>query len=274
MAGTQRDTRPGNRREAAGKQPIAPVLARAMTMLNLLPQKPPGLTAQQIRDALAEMDDGFDVHTRTVERNLSDLSSYFPIVADEDVEPFRWRWMDRANAQLQRMVQRVAAAGTERPSLPGADSALSWQPAEAYAQALNVPVADVIRDLSKGKLNGVLLHGRWYVLDLVRLELDPDHPELARLRISANRAGSRLTAGTAVLELQLSYDGNAVSDAISPFVSDPDRAPPEWTPVRLGDTTFEVHRSLQGDLLGALIEWMAEVELGDLLDQYPPDPTP
>jgi hypothetical protein len=49
--------------------------------------------------------------------------------------------------------------------------------------------------------------------------------------------------------------------------------PPEWLPVTLGNTIYEVDRTLQGDLVSALIEWQVEVELGDLLDRYPPDPT-
>ena len=131
----------------------------------------------------------------------------------------------------------------------------------------------MIADISKGILNGLLLHGRWYILDLVRLELDPDNPERACLRISATRDGNRLTAGHSVLELRLSYDANAVSDAIRPFFSRPDQTQSEWVSMMLGSTTFDIHRTLQGDLLGALLQWKIEVELGDLLEQYPPDPT-
>jgi hypothetical protein len=47
---------------------------------------------------------------------------------------------------------------------------------------------------------------------------------------------------------------------------------PEWLPVKLGDTTYEVDRTLQNDLVGTLLVWQVEVELGELLDQYPPDP--
>jgi len=41
--------------------------------------------------------------------------------------------------------------------------------------------------------------------------------------------------------------------------------------VTLGGHTLSVDASLRGDLAAALVEWQAEVELGPLLAQYPPD---
>ena len=203
----------------AGKQPIGPVLVRAMTMLTLLPAKPPGVTARQLRDALANRHDGFDVVTRTIERNLSDLSGYFPITRDEDVEPHRWYWMPGANLNLQHLAQRLAAAGDRSPPSASAP-ALSWRPAEDFARALKVPPGDVIDDIQSGVLNGVLLQGRWYVLDLVALDVaDKKNPERARLRVASHRVGNRLTAGRDVLDIALTYDADAISDAISPLMT-------------------------------------------------------
>ena len=39
----------------------------------------------------------------------------------------------------------------------------------------------------------------------------------------------------------------------------------------LGGQEWIVEHSLRGDLLGSLLIWQVEVELGDLLVQYPPD---
>jgi hypothetical protein len=248
-----------------------------MTMLSLLPVKPPGVTAQWLRDQLAKHHDGFDVTPRTVERNLDNLSSYFPITRDEDVQPFRWYWMPRANPQVMHLAQRVAAEGGRPGPTLVSEHALSWRPAEAFASALRVPVESVVADIQAGTLNGVLLNGHWYVLDLVTLDIpDTEHPERARLRISATRDGNRLTAGNDVLVLNLAYDHDAVSEALTPLINpviNPDEHTiPEWLPVKLGDTTYEVDRTLQNDLVGTLLVWQVEVELGDLLDQYPPDP--
>jgi carbon monoxide dehydrogenase subunit G len=41
--------------------------------------------------------------------------------------------------------------------------------------------------------------------------------------------------------------------------------------VTLGGRPVTVDVSLRGDLAAALVEWQAEVELGPLLAQYPPD---
>ena len=280
MAASTNDSKPSKSTERAseGKQPISPVLLRAMTMLSLLPVKPPGVTAQWLRDQLAKHHDGFDVTTRTVERNLDDLSGYFPITRDEDVQPFRWYWMPRANPQIMHLAQRVATEGGRPRPTPISGHALSWRPAEEFAQALNVPAEDVVADIQAGTLNGVLLNGRWYVLDLVTLDYpDNEHPEHARLRIAARRDGNRLTAGNDVLELNATYDHDAVSEVLSlminPVISPDEHTVPEWLPVKLGDTTYEVDRTLQNDLVSQLIVWQVDVELGDLLEQYPPEPS-
>jgi hypothetical protein len=59
---------------------------------------------------------------------------------------------------------------------------------------------------------------------------------------------------------------------INPVISPDEHTVPEWLPVKLGDTTFEVDRTLQNDLVGTLLVWQVDVELGDLLEQYPPEP--
>jgi hypothetical protein len=250
-----------------------------MTMLSLLPVKPPGVTAQWLRDQLAMHHDGFGVTTRTVERNLDDLSGYFPITRDEDVQPFRWYWMPRANPQVMNLAQRVATEGGRPRPTPVSEHALSWRPAEEFARALKVPTEQVVADIQAGTFNGVLLNGLWYVLDLVALDYpDTEHPECGRLRIAARRDGNRLTAGNDVLELNVTYDHDAVSEVlgimINPVINPDEHTIPEWLPVKLGDTTYEVDRTLQNDLVGTLLVWQVQVELGDLLKQYQPEPDP
>lgn len=92
---------------------------RQITMLSLVPRRPPGITTESLRSALAARD--FDVNLRTIQRDLVKLSAPFPLVCDESDSP-RWHWASHAEAV----------------TLPGHDpvSALSWQLIEQHLQPL------------------------------------------------------------------------------------------------------------------------------------------
>lgn len=66
-------------------------MARQWTMLKLLPGKPPGLDANQIKARLAEQ--GYDVDKNTVTRDLKALSVVFPLVRNDKGVPHGWYWM-------------------------------------------------------------------------------------------------------------------------------------------------------------------------------------
>lgn len=92
---------------------------RQITMLSLVPRRPPGITTESLRTALAARD--FDVNLRTIQRDLVKLSAPFPLICDEGDSP-RWHWAPHA----------------ETVTLPGHDpvSALSWQLIEQHLQPL------------------------------------------------------------------------------------------------------------------------------------------
>lgn len=92
---------------------------RQITMLSLVPRRPPGITTEALRAALAARD--FDVNLRTIQRDLVKLSSPFPLICDE-ADPPRWYWAPHAKAV----------------TLPGHDplSALSWQLVEKHLQPI------------------------------------------------------------------------------------------------------------------------------------------
>ncbi|MCH8479469.1 MAG: WYL domain-containing protein, partial [Wenzhouxiangella sp.] len=92
---------------------------RQITMLSLVPRRPPGITTVALRAALAGRD--FDVNLRTIQRDLVKLSSPFPLVCDE-ADPPRWYWAPHAKAV----------------AMPGHDplSALSWQLVEQHLQPI------------------------------------------------------------------------------------------------------------------------------------------
>lgn len=64
---------------------------RQITMLSLVPRRPPGITTEALRSALAARD--FDVNLRTVQRDLVRLSVPFPLVS-------RTRRSPNVNCQL------------------------------------------------------------------------------------------------------------------------------------------------------------------------------
>ena len=92
---------------------------RQITMLSRVPRRPPGITTEALRSALATRD--FDINLRTIQRDLNKLSAPFPLLCDE-ADPPRWYWAPHA----------------ETLTLPGHDplSALSWQLIEQHLQPL------------------------------------------------------------------------------------------------------------------------------------------
>ena len=92
---------------------------RQITMLGLVPRRPPGMTTEALQSALATRD--FSVNLRTIQRDLVKLSSPFPLICDQG-DPPRWYWAPHAEAV----------------TLPGHDplSALSWQLIEQHLKPL------------------------------------------------------------------------------------------------------------------------------------------
>lgn len=92
---------------------------RQLTMLQLVPRRSPGKTAQEIQEGLQARD--FEINIRSVQRDLVRLSQLFPLASDEG-HPARWFWADHA----------------PEVSLPSQDpySALTWQLIEDHLQPL------------------------------------------------------------------------------------------------------------------------------------------
>ena len=81
---------------------------RLIETLRQLPRYPKVITTQELRDRLAAR--GFDVDIRTIQRNLNDLSRYYPLCNDEK-KPQGWCWMqDAAIADLPSMDPATALA--------------------------------------------------------------------------------------------------------------------------------------------------------------------
>lgn len=251
------------RRTTAGKQPKSSVLTRAVTMLTLLPTRPPGHTAQQLRDALADRD--YDVDKRTVERDLVELSVRFPIVCAEESTPYRWYWLPGGNPYLQQLVHRLAAA-TSPDQRTGArarnEIPLRCTPLEQFSEWMGVSEAEIFEDFHSGSLNGALIGGRWYELELASLAIpNRNLRHKALLRLTATRDGHRLTAGGGVVELPLTYDAAQIGAAVETLFRALDAKQERYVTITLGRRQLEIHDSLWQALGNKLLEWQLEMDL-------------
>ncbi len=69
-------------------------LQRQWAMLRAIPGQPQTITAPALLASLH--DQGFTPSRRTVERDLHELSTRFPLTVDDTCRPFRWSWMQNA----------------------------------------------------------------------------------------------------------------------------------------------------------------------------------
>jgi predicted DNA-binding transcriptional regulator YafY len=78
--------------------PKTDVMLRNWELLQLIPPRAPGKTARQLLDDLER--NGYKVHKKTVERDLVDLSTIFPITANEVAKPYQWYWTPNISLAL------------------------------------------------------------------------------------------------------------------------------------------------------------------------------
>lgn len=85
-------------------------ILRHWVMLQLIPREPGGISAQQLREKLAAIDSLYDVHKRTIERNLMQLMSVFPSLdyADGQAGGNRWFWQKDTVMDVPRLDAKTA----------------------------------------------------------------------------------------------------------------------------------------------------------------------
>lgn len=59
-------------------------------MLRFIPRAPSRIAAKELQERLRDAD--FNVSTRTIQRDLLDLSTVFPLISDERDKPYGWSW--------------------------------------------------------------------------------------------------------------------------------------------------------------------------------------
>ncbi|MBZ2168908.1 helix-turn-helix transcriptional regulator [Marinobacter sp. F4216] len=71
---------------------------RYLAMLKLVPRYPNSITTTALAGRLN--DNGFGVSIRSIQRDLEKLSTYFPLVVDEDVRPHQWSFERDATVEI------------------------------------------------------------------------------------------------------------------------------------------------------------------------------
>jgi predicted DNA-binding transcriptional regulator YafY len=85
---------------------VGSTIIRQWHLLTLLPKGPRRIDSATLADRLRAR--GLHAHRRTIQRDLVELATVFPIVSDERSKPYGWRWGD--DAELLCAI----------PALPGA----------------------------------------------------------------------------------------------------------------------------------------------------------
>lgn len=65
-------------------------------MLRFVPRAPVKIAVKELQERLRDAD--FQVTTRTVQRDLVDLATVFPLVSDEREKPYGWSWQREASS--------------------------------------------------------------------------------------------------------------------------------------------------------------------------------
>jgi predicted DNA-binding transcriptional regulator YafY len=71
-------------------------LLRQWTMLRLIPRAPAKIAVKDLQQQLRDAD--FKVTARTIQRDLIDLSTVFPLLSDDREKPYGWSWQRDASS--------------------------------------------------------------------------------------------------------------------------------------------------------------------------------
>jgi predicted DNA-binding transcriptional regulator YafY len=135
---------------------VASTIIRQWHLLTLLPKGPRRVDTATLEARLRER--GVDVHRRTIQRDLLELASVFPIVSDERSKPYGWRWADDAE-----LLCAIPALPGARDTVPEIDLVLQVRrPAvRAISEGLRGPEGQARQvRVGDGELDVVLVSAR------------------------------------------------------------------------------------------------------------------
>lgn len=99
---------------------MQPTILRQWVMLAMLPHPPRRIDTATIERQLRDL--GYEIHRRTIQRDLVQLSSVLPIVSDQREKPFGWRWAENARTLFSSAGEPASARATLRIRLRGAEA--------------------------------------------------------------------------------------------------------------------------------------------------------
>ncbi|MDB4935423.1 MAG: transcriptional factor-related protein [Labilithrix sp.] len=146
---------------------MASAIVRQWHLLTLLPKGPRRIDTATLEDRLRAR--GLVVHRRTIQRDLVELASVFPLVCDERTKPYGWRWAD--DAELLCAIPALLGA---RNGVPEVDLVLHVRAAavRAVSEGLRGP---------EGQARAVHVEARASVADRVAVRASvPDGCALRR----------------------------------------------------------------------------------------------
>lgn len=85
-------------KEVSLKDESVRTLERQWAMLRSIPRAPRRISATELSVVLDEL--GFSVTKRTIERDLQNLATRFPLYLDDRSKPYGWSWMKDANFEF------------------------------------------------------------------------------------------------------------------------------------------------------------------------------
>ena len=84
-------------------------IKRQWHMLRLIPRAPAKITARDLHSRL--LLNGYKIDKRTIERDLTNLSTVFPLISDEREKPYGWSWKEDApTLDIPRLMPEEALA--------------------------------------------------------------------------------------------------------------------------------------------------------------------
>ncbi|MBX3226501.1 MAG: WYL domain-containing protein [Labilithrix sp.] len=91
---------------------MASAILRQWLILTMLPLPPRRIDSGALEARLRER--GIDVHRRTIQRDLIELSGVFPIISDDRAKPYGWRWTDDASFARSLPLPRADVTAASR----------------------------------------------------------------------------------------------------------------------------------------------------------------
>jgi hypothetical protein len=206
-------------------------------------------TVKQLQTHLASLDAEYEVDPVTVRRNLGVLVRSGSVTE----HPGRPAHQYEGRGKLLDLPQWAVPGASMNKQSP-----MRWIPIETFSGDMGETVDETLEVIQQGHLDGIVLGGRWYVLNLATVEIsDTKHPEHGRLHIAGHIVDGVLTASSGTTIIDLTFDPGVLEDTVEALLPE---NPPPTIEVLLGKRTYVVDRSLRRSIAAALLAWWPDLQ--------------